>query len=270
MPSATRIELYDGDVVLVLDEKHRYSADVKKAGPKIIPGTTGITGMIDKSGPLVGWAKKQVVEHIRERVLFDASGAFVLDHQGTRHPLDEVSFAGLLQGAAHADKRKMETAANIGTKVHEWVEAHITAILNNEKPPVRPRNEKVRNGADGYLQWEALNKVEYIFTERQVCSVLNWFAGTLDILAVVNGKLSVVDLKTTSGVYDEMFLQTAAYVLALEEEFGEPVEQRVIVHLNRDTGVVTPHNVDEEGPGIDADKRGFLGARDVYHRIKGL
>lgn len=271
MPSATRIELYDGDAILELDAKHRYSADVKGAGPRAVPGTTGITGVIDKSGALVGWAKNQVLDYIRERVVFDSKGAFVLDHKGARLPLDEIQLATLLQEAKYADKRKTEKAATIGTTVHEWVERHIKLILDGHaKQLPAPRNKTVLNGVSAFLQWEAANKVEYIFSERQVLSIKHWFAGTLDILAVVNGKLSVVDIKTTSGVYDEMFLQTAAYVIALEEEFGEKIEQRIIVHLNRDTGVVTPHPVDQEGPGIEADTKGFLGARDVFFRLKGL
>src|SRR5262245_24333601 len=163
LASATRIELYGGDVLLELDAKHRYSADVKGAGLRAIPGTTGITGILDKSGPLVGWAKNVMLDYIRSRVVFDATGAFVLDQTGARLPLDEVHLATLLQDAKFADKRKTEKAATIGTTVHEWVESHITAILNEALRPRQPRNATVRNGVNAFLQWEAAHRVEYIF-----------------------------------------------------------------------------------------------------------
>jgi hypothetical protein len=271
LPSATKIELYDGDVVLELDAKHRYSIDVKGTGPKIAPGVTGISGIVDKSDKLIGWAKKKVIDYIRERLIFQDGRVGIPSHTGVLSKLDEVVLAALFKEAFWADKRSMDNAATIGTQTHEWVERHIKLILDGhgKKLPM-PVNQQVANGVRAFLAWEAAHKVEYVFSERQVASVEHWYAGTLDILAVVDGKLMVVDIKTTTGVYQEMFLQTAGYVIALEEEFREPIEGRVIVHLSRDTGAVTPHDVEAEGPGMEADKKGFIACREVFRRIKGL
>ena len=58
-------------------------------------------------------------------------------------------------------------------------------------------------------------------------------AGTSDIFALLDGVPTIVDLKTSKGIYPEMDLQTAAYMMmANEEGFHEDQwAQRGILHL---------------------------------------
>ncbi|MEK7173579.1 MAG: hypothetical protein AAB710_00685 [Patescibacteria group bacterium] len=53
--------------------------------------------------------------------------------------------------------------------------------------------------------------------ERPVISRQNRYTGTVDALAEIDGKFGVLDIKTSTGFYREYNLQTAAYVLALQE-----------------------------------------------------
>lgn len=55
------------------------------------------------------------------------------------------------------------------------------------------------------------------FMERPVISHKNRYTGTVDALAEIDGKFGVLDIKTSTGFYREYNLQTAAYVLALQE-----------------------------------------------------
>jgi len=55
------------------------------------------------------------------------------------------------------------------------------------------------------------------YVERQVKSLHHRYAGTVDALATVDGKFGVLDIKTSTGFYPEYNLQTAAYMLALQE-----------------------------------------------------
>lgn len=59
-------------------------------------------------------------------------------------------------------------------------------------------------------------------------------AGTVDCIAEYEGKLSVIDFKTSSRVksiedIDGYFMQTAAYAVAFEERTGIPVGRLVII-----------------------------------------
>ncbi len=55
------------------------------------------------------------------------------------------------------------------------------------------------------------------FVERSIWSQLHKYSGTVDALATIGGKFGVLDIKTSTGFFPEYNLQTAAYVLALQE-----------------------------------------------------
>ena len=90
-------------------------------------------------------------------------------------------------------------------------------------------------------------------------------AGTVDCIAEWNGKLSIIDFKTSRKPkkkewIDNYFMQTAAYAVMFEERTKRPVEQLVIL--------IT---VDGEDPQIFTENRDswiwkFIDARSEYRR----
>lgn len=78
------------------------------------------------------------------------------------------------------------------------------------------------------------------FIERAVISNKNRYTGTVDALADIDGKFGVLDIKTATGFYREYNLQTAAYVLALQEaeskrvlNLPHDIETRWILRINQ-------------------------------------
>lgn len=78
------------------------------------------------------------------------------------------------------------------------------------------------------------------YVERQIKSFTHRYAGTVDALATIDGKFGVLDIKTSTGFYPEYNLQTAAYMLALQEfpvrrELALPrdIETRWILRINQ-------------------------------------
>lgn len=94
-------------------------------------------------------------------------------------------------------------------------------------------------------------------------------AGTVDCIADFDGKLSVIDFKTSSRVKDrdnihDYFMQCSAYAVAFEELTNIPVPNLVIVM-----------GVDDEGCFIFKEKRddwinGFRQLREEYRRWKNI
>ena len=94
-------------------------------------------------------------------------------------------------------------------------------------------------------------------------------AGTVDCIAEYNGKLSVIDFKTSSRakLRDDVhgyFMQTSAYAVAFEELTGIPVSRLVIIMA-----------VDNDEPIIFIEKRddwirGFISLREEYRRWKNV
>jgi CRISPR/Cas system-associated exonuclease Cas4 (RecB family) len=94
-------------------------------------------------------------------------------------------------------------------------------------------------------------------------------AGTVDCIAEFQGKLSVIDFKTSSKPKDRddihnYFMQTAAYAVAFEERTGIPIGRLVIIMA-----------VDNDDPRWFIEKRdnwigGFKKLRMDYRNMKNI
>lgn len=220
----TVYSMYDGKVPLVFDtEKHWYSINGRP-----VPGVTTITGMMDKSDAIKGWAIGQTIEYLRHNI-----------KPGV--PFDEVAIEQLLEEASNAHKRVLSKAGFIGSIVHSWIEGFIKGA-----DPEMPLHESTVNGVNAFLEWHNANHVEYLASEEKIYSRKYDYAGTLDVEAVVNGERCILDIKTSNGIYDSMYMQTAAYQFARFEERKEKIPGRWIVRVDKDLGTVEPRYIPKD------------------------
>ena len=94
-------------------------------------------------------------------------------------------------------------------------------------------------------------------------------AGTVDCVAEFDGKLSIIDFKTSKRLKNEedienYFMQVSGYAVMFEERFGIPVN-RVVVAIA----------VDDQDPQVFVAKRdtyisNLLNFRDLYERKSGF
>lgn len=57
------------------------------------------------------------------------------------------------------------------------------------------------------------------------------YAGTADFIGYVDGKLMLLDWKTSKAIYPDMWLQIAAYVVAFENLTDEKIDSCGILHI---------------------------------------
>lgn len=125
-------------------------------------------------------------------------------------------------GRDEADKISKNATAR-GTLIHEYCENY---LRNN----IIQDNEYFKNS---FIN--ALNKITNIrCLEQQLYSIKFKFAGTVDCIAEFNGKLSIIDFKTSEKLkkkqyLDNYFMQTAAYSIAYEEMTGCKIDNLVII-----------------------------------------
>lgn len=74
---------------------------------------------------------------------------------------------------------------------------------------------------------------EPILSEGVFASDKFGYGGTLDLLCHLNGKITLLDYKTSSAIYGEMIAQTAAYK-RLAEEQGYKIKQVIILRFGRE------------------------------------
>jgi len=163
-------------------------------------------------------------------------------------------------GEAEAN-RISTTAANRGTRIHTLCESY----LNNEHVEPNLFDTETFKAIKPYL-----NNIQDInCLETPLYSDHLEVAGTVDCIAKYNGKMSVIDFKTSKrrksrDDIHNYFMQCSAYAVAFEERTGVPVGKIVIIMA-----------VDDDDTIIFEEKRddwinGFIDLRADYRSWKGI
>ncbi len=123
-----------------------------------------------------------------------------------------------------------QQAALWGTMIHEAVEK----ILKGERAQFDAR---IAVSIETFCKW----REQYPFRvsnpaqdiERRVVDLERGYAGTVDIVAEVEGVLSIIDLKTSTTLTKEYGLQTAAYMNAYNQMGERVCKKRWILRVDQ-------------------------------------
>lgn len=176
---------------------------------KRVPGVTTILSRFKDSGGLIHWAWEQ--------------GRDGKDYRETR---DQAASAGhiahaMIEAHIHGDTFAEPGLADLGLPdsaegEQAWEEAM----------------SKAKHAYAQYLEWRESTKLEIIATEVPLVSERYRFGGTIDAIAMINGKLSILDWKTSNAVYGDYIVQVGAY-RELWEEHHEGESGITRAHLLR-------------------------------------
>lgn len=145
-----------------------------------VPGTTTIIGRYKESGALLWWAFGQ----------------------GKAAERGEIN--------SLYDKR--DEAADIGTCVHEMVEAHVGGKpVPDLADWEADKRQAIQSGYDAYMAWERMTRLEITHQEIQLVCPEYRFGGTPDAIGLIEGEPCLLDWKTSKSVYEDMLVQLAAY-----------------------------------------------------------
>lgn len=134
-------------------------------------------------------------------------------------------YAGMPSWRA-ADEAK-ERSAEEGSRVHDAVEA----ILKGFKPVLDDVTTPV---VEAFMAFMANAHVKPLLIEHRLVSRQHGYAGTVDVVADINGTVGVLDIKTGKSMYRDYGIQTAAYAAALREDAGLPrPETSWVLRLDR-------------------------------------
>jgi len=132
----------------------------------------------------------------------------------------------LQKTGAIKSKEILKTRANFGSTLHKLIEVTL-------------KEEKISDSYDNYLM-ESINifnkwRKEHVLIpqalEQHLWSEKYNYAGTCDYIGLFDNKLVILDWKSSKNIYDEYFLQLAAYVNAFEEQTGIKVDSIGILQI---------------------------------------
>ncbi len=150
-------------------------------------------------------------------------------------------------GVEGLDYRKVrDQSANIGTFVHAKILSELSGRPMAEDEFTEADKKVAKNCMRSWHRWKEGKTLEPILLEKPLVSETYRFGGTPDFYGKVDGKLFLLDFKTSGGIYPEYYYQLAAYWVLLEEngyedptikilrigkEANDDVEERELTNL---------------------------------------
>lgn len=155
-------------------------------------------------------------------------------------------------------KEELQKAADIGTIAHSEIEMFF------------------KDGAIGstasfnaFLRWyePIKDKIEIIANEEQL--VCQWFGGTYDMLIKIEGRIFLVDFKTSNHISYRYYMQLAAYRYMLYHIKGINIDGTIILQLHKTRPefkeYVLDFSISKHYEYIEQCTRAFLAATYAYY-----
>lgn len=110
-----------------------------------------------------------------------------------------------------------DQAGHAGTLAHAMIEVYLKWEMGIDADPVDTAEfsdesiQQANRAFSAFQSWADSTSFTPIYMEKMLVSENHKFGGTLDLVAEIGGVPTLVDFKTSSGVYPEHYIQLAAY-----------------------------------------------------------
>lgn len=230
-----------------------YKRYKNKAG-KVVPGVTTITSRFADKGALIWWANQ-----------------VGLGEHDACEGQPRCQKCGRRAGLNHRDAA--QKAADVGSLAHDLIEERVKKVTIDWTEYSHLSEEQKDMAAEclvDFDRWFSTSEVEILETEIGLVSEKLQFGGRPDAIARVQGKLAILDWKTSRGLYSDYIAQVAGgYIILIEESgmFGK-VEEMHIIRVSKESGSFNHHSWRRSHlqPAIDY----FLTARTLFDQAKAL
>lgn len=194
---------------------------------KALPSVTEILRCIGKPA-LIQWAAKE------ERTLVMETAADLYFDAHATPKMSRPTYLATLDariGKLRANQRLLQKAGEIGAQVHALIEWNLRRLLGQKVGPEPRIEEKAQWAFMAWEDWAKKVTLKPLLIEQTVFSLQHGYAGTMDLLALVEDVPTLVDFKTGKAVYQEAHLQNVAYQVALAEMGHGPADGGMILRL---------------------------------------
>lgn len=177
-----------------------------------------------------------------------------------------------LDNAYKAHSTRMKKAATDGTNLHERLERYVKACIERGGKPIKGKGD----GIQEFIDWSVKNIDKFLWSEMHTYSEEHWLGGITDAGAVMkDGKVAIIDFKSSKSAYQTQFWQIGGYSIQIEENGGfDSSGNKIMDPIEVDTHIVIPFGAPEFSPAVVHDIKGmnaqaFLAALTLY-RAKAL
>ena len=190
------------------------------------------------------------LEFDEDKHIYKLNGSAIPSVTTVMKPLSNAEYSGISENV-------LNKAAEKGTAVHNAAENWAKFQIDDIEP-------EYRGYFDAFLSWWKATNPEMVGSEIKLYHKIMRYAGTADLVAWIDGKLTLVDYKTTSKLIEmNCGVQLEAYAKALASH-GIEIQEKRAVQLKRDRKFV-----EMKFPASDARRWTVFGAlKTVYDYIE--
>jgi len=238
----------------------RPSSGYRLADGTKVPGVTTIIKPAGDSGPLMGWSFKRGIELCLEAVA----------EHGWPDPDVPPQYEDVKSHCWANRYNTRDDAAAVGSCAHDMIEAYYRG--GDAQEPLQALSEPLRAKAqrafDSFREWTDLTRLEPVAMEIPLVSESMRFGGTFDLLARhPDGRLVILDWKSSKGLYAEVPIQLAAYRTLLREH-GDDAQDAHALRISK-AGTSFDHRW-YSLEMLDAAEQVFRACLDLHHANAAL
>ena len=213
------------------------------------PSVTTILGVIDKPA-IKRWALNEMGNRVGANLTKVKDGNMVLDQK---------IIDWIVQDGKKIHEKISKEAMDIGSRVHELIQEYfMTGYFSNGLIQKEP--EEVQSCLLAFWDWLKDTGFEMVETEQMVFSRKYKFAGTLDAVGKMGTKSTLIDFKSSKGIWDEYYLQVAAYSMAYQEMTENKIDESYVVRFGKLDGAFEVKEIGDINQHFEA----FLAAKKLW------
>ena len=240
------------------DGKHQYTVTDTELGMKnaTMRGVTDIKRQFIAKPGLMHWSKDEAIKWLKK-----------LDRKPTEQASEQASKAYTI---------KSDFGKDIGTEVHSAIERYLTGTINTGV------SKEAEKAFMAFRNWFENTNLKAIATEQAVYSRSRQYCGTFDALLEIEGKLVLVDFKTTNvsayalkkgkdwtGLYPEDFMQLGFYSQAYHEAQDQEIDDVMLINCTKDGKIITL-TAKEIGWSVEDCENLAMSALDIADGLKNI
>jgi len=170
----------------------------------LVPSVTNVISTLSKGDVLSRWSAKMVAEAA----------------WNMRHSLDAMGQQEAVTVLKQSPWRKTKRASDRGTDIHAYLEARLNRLepeeLSDDALPYK----------DAADDWFDAVGASFEDVQTEVTLFHPSYAGTTDLIGILDGAACIVDFKTSKAIYDEAALQLSALAGCYTDAEGKSLPWR--------------------------------------------
>ena len=222
-----------------------------------VPSVTKILSIVDKGYGLLAWGKRTVAD----------TAITYAEH--LPQIIDAIGPSEAARWLASLPDQEKGAAAKRGTDLHRYADMAARGVqIDSKGLALPPEYIPYLDAFSGYLARYGASSI--VSSEKAIWSD-DGYAGTYDLLQLIDNELWLIDIKTSKGIYPEFRLQLAGYgfadaIILPDDPNRYPmpeIKRYGILHLRPDLYTDTGYRLVEQVVG-EREYVAFLAAKNLY------